>query len=89
MCVCELIPLIVMLVFQVYIIRAKNSRELDGALSLLNLDSYPKQKVGGKTCFSMLFISNIVSIMSHAGFMHSWYSILTFFVFLLNVLREG
>ncbi|XP_027347376.1 B3 domain-containing protein Os01g0234100-like isoform X2 [Abrus precatorius] len=34
--------------FKVYIIRANNLRELDGALSLLNLDSCTKQKVGGK-----------------------------------------
>ncbi|XP_061337770.1 B3 domain-containing protein Os01g0234100-like [Gastrolobium bilobum] len=34
--------------FKVCIIRANNSRELDGALSLLNLDSNIKQKVGGK-----------------------------------------
>ncbi|KAJ1395586.1 DNA-binding barrel domain superfamily [Sesbania bispinosa] len=40
--------------FKVYIIRANKLKELDGAL--LNLDSYTKQKVGGKTCFSMLLI---------------------------------
>ncbi|KAK7263124.1 hypothetical protein RJT34_30709 [Clitoria ternatea] len=34
--------------FKVYIIRANNLRELDGALSLMNLDSCIKQKTGGK-----------------------------------------
>lgn len=46
-----------MLVFQVYIIRANNTRELDGAF--LSLDSCIKQKMGGKTYFSMLLFSCI------------------------------
>ncbi|CAJ1942789.1 unnamed protein product [Sphenostylis stenocarpa] len=55
--------------FKVYIIRANNTRELDGAF--LNLDSCTKQKMGGKTCFSMLLVSCIISITNHHGFMHS------------------
>lgn len=34
--------------FKVYIIRADNLREVDGALSLMNLDGYTKQKLGDK-----------------------------------------
>lgn len=70
----KLILLIVMLVFQVYIIRANNTRELDGAF--LSLDSCIKQKMGGKTCFAMLLISCIVSIKNHQGFMHSLFCFL-------------
>ncbi|KAL2962866.1 hypothetical protein AAZX31_17G168000 [Glycine max] len=60
--------------FKVYIIRANNTRELDGAF--LSLDSCIKQKMGGKTCFAMLLISCIVSIKNHQGFMHSLFCFL-------------
>nr|XP_029144684.1 B3 domain-containing protein At5g42700 [Arachis hypogaea] len=37
--------------FKIYIVRADNLREVDGALSLMNLDSYARQKQRGKPCF--------------------------------------
>lgn len=83
-------PLIVVLVFQVRIIRANNLKEQD--VALLNLDNYMKQKVGGKTFFSLCFYFLVLLICNqsrnHQGFMHSWDSIVTFFILLLHVLRQ-